>query len=186
MNGYLSRLEKSADIGFKIFSIVAICFGGLRYFQERDEIARDEAISRSLSYIEDYGSARYVGARLALYDFWADRQALVRLLTSGGISDRVYQTALEQNVFRPNADDAIREALVLLDNFYSQVTFCNRTGLCNSKILNDFFCQTAQSEAVAYGPFFDHLATQTGDSNLGRDLDAFSESCTKTTTGTDG
>lgn len=177
MSTRLSRLDKAADIGFKVFSIVAICFGGLRYFQERDEISQKEALGRSLSYIEEFGSKRYVEARLALHDFWSEHPTLVQMLTNGQISERVYRAALRQEVFRHEADHQIREALLLLDNFYSQVAFCHRTQLCETTILNEFFCQVAKSEAVAYVPFFDRMAAATGDSDLGRDLLDFSANC---------
>lgn len=177
MSTALTRLDRIADIGFKLFSIVAICFGGLRYFQEREEAARNDALGRSLSYIEDYGSKRYVDARLTLYDFWTDRPMLVKMLTSGGISDRVYHAALNQDVFRAGEDVRIREALVLLDNLYSQIAFCHSTGLCDAKVLTEFFCPVARSEAIAYGPFFSHMAAGTGDSDLGRELEGFARDC---------
>jgi len=106
----ISRFEKITDIGFKIFSIAAICFGGVRYFQERDQIAQSDAQARSISYIEEYGSERYVAARLALHDFWTERPQLVQMLSNGGISQRVYQTALKQYVFRALGEDQISES----------------------------------------------------------------------------
>ncbi|WP_170764590.1 hypothetical protein [Ruegeria lacuscaerulensis] len=177
MSLQLSRFDKIADISFKVFSVVAICFGGIRYFQERGEIVEKEAQSRSLSYIEEYGSERYVAARLTLHEFWSERPALVQLLTNGRISERAYRAALSQEVFRHKADHQIREALILLDNFYSQVAFCHRAELCDRTILNEFFCQVAQSEAVAYLPFFDRMAAETGDSDLGDDLSDFGAHC---------
>jgi hypothetical protein len=177
LNKQLDRTDKLADIGFKVFSIAALCFGGLRYFQERDAAVRTEALGRSLSYIEDYGSERYLKTRLTLHDFWSDHPELVQLLTRGGISERVYRAALSQEVFRTEDDRKIREALVLLDNFYSQVAFCHNTGLCDATILNQFFCPTAQSEAIAYMPFFERLAAKSGDTDLGRDLSEFSRHC---------
>ncbi|GAA4226634.1 hypothetical protein GGQ68_004802 [Sagittula marina] len=177
MSALSSRLEMIADVGFKVFSIVAICFGGLRYFQEREEIAQTDALSRSLSYIEEYGSERYVGARLDLHDFWVEHPQLVELLSSGGISERVYRAALSQDVFRSGAHRHIREPLILLDNLYSQVAFCFRSDLCEAKILTEFFCPIARTEAVAYAPFFERMTLETGDRDLGRDLSEFGSNC---------
>lgn len=171
------HIEKIVDISFKAFSIIAICFGGLRYFQDRERAEQNEALGRSLSYIEEYGSERYVKARLNLHDFWSAHPQLVQLLTSGAISERIYRAALSQEVFRHEADFELREPLVLLDNFYSQVAFCHRTQLCDVKVLNQFFCPIAQSEAVAYAPFFDRMAEATGDRGLGRELEKFGAQC---------
>lgn len=186
MSAPLSRLEMIADVGFKVFSVVAICFGGIRYFQERAEIAQTDALSRSVSFIEEYGNERYVGARLALHDFWVGHPQLVELLSNGGISERVYRAALSQDVFRPKADREIREALILLDNLYSQVVFCHRTDLCDAKILTEFFCPIAQTEAVAYAPFFERMALETGDRDLGRDLSEFGSNCILTSQSSGG
>lgn len=177
MSALLVRADKFADIGFKVFSIAALCFGGLRYFQERDEAVHKETLGRSLSYIEEYGSERYLAARLTLHDFWGDHPELVQLLTSGEISERVYRAALSQEVFRNDDDRQIRGALILLDNFYSQIAFCYRTELCDATILSQFFCPVAQSEAVAYLPFFEQMAAKTGDVDLGRDLADFGGQC---------
>ena len=177
MSKKLARVDYVTDIGFKFFSIVAICFGGLRYFQEREEAVQNEALDRSLTYIEEYGGERYLAARLALHDFWSSHPELVQFLTQSGIPERVYRAALSQEVFRFKADSEIHEALLLLDNFYSQIAFCHRSDLCDANVLTEFFCPVARSEAVAYAPFFDRMAAETGDSDLGRDLEVFRQAC---------
>ncbi len=161
----------------KVIGLVVAMIGVGKYYTDRTDAQANAARARSLSFIETYASNPLLGAREQLYGFWTEQPELVQIFGNETLNARQYGAMLSATVFRRNGDDAIRQPLILLDNFYSQINFCDKGGLCDPVILRDYFCATSRRNAVAYGPFYARLAERTGDSSLGADLQSFAAGC---------
>jgi hypothetical protein len=167
----------SLDDFTKILGIAAIMVGVGKYFYDKAETAAHDKQVRSILYIETWGSEPLLGAREALYDFWAAQPDLIAVFEAESFSARQYKTMLAATLFRNDADWAIRTPLLLLDNFYSQMSFCSKSGLCDHNILDNYFCHMTQKNSVAYTPFYDRIRLATGDRGIGEEMNIFTQSC---------
>lgn len=168
----------SLDHLLKVLTLVAAMAGVGRYFYDKVESADHERRARAISYIERYADATMLEARQMLYEFWVVQPDLVQVLRAEEISARSYRSMLQASVFRHNADLPIQKALLQLDSFYSQLSYCRSGELCDAGILDAYFCRSARKDAVAYAPFFARLHDRSGDLQLGSGLAEFAAACT--------
>lgn len=171
------RRSLSLDDLTKLIGVVAVIVGVGKYFYDKAETAAHDAQARSIAYIEAWGAGPLLGAREALYDFWAAQPDLIAVFGSEALSARQYRTMLSASLFRTDADAAIRAPLLQLDNFYSQMSFCAKSGLCDRGILDAYFCHVTHKNVTAYAPFYDRIRAATGDHGIGAEMVAFAESC---------
>ncbi len=161
----------------KMLGVAVAVIGVGKYFYDKAEAAAHEAQARAISYIEAYGSDPVLGAREALYGFWADQPELVKIFGTEALSERQYQAMLSASLFRSDKDVQIRAPLLLMDNFYSQMSFCAKAELCDRAILDSYFCEITQKNVVAYGPFYERVRGVTGDGGIGAEMAAFAALC---------
>lgn len=171
------RLAFSLDDLTKLLGVAAVIVGLGKYFYDKVEAAAHDAQARSISYIEDWGAEPLLGAREALYDFWADQPDLIAVFGAEALSARQYKTMLSASLFRAGADAGIRAPLLLLDNFYSQMSFCTKSGLCDRPILDAYFCHMTRKNVIAYAPFYERIREATGDHGIGAEMVTFAEGC---------
>ncbi|MBZ4021667.1 hypothetical protein CKO11_04230 [Rhodobacter sp. TJ_12] len=171
------RARITLDDLTKFLGVIALVLGGGKYFYDKAEAAAHEAQSRSIAYIEAWGAEPLLGARETLYDFWAGQPDLISVFGTEALSRRQYAMMLQASLFRTNADAPIRAPLLVLDNFYSQMSFCARAGLCDRAILDAYFCHVTRKNVVAYTPFYDRIRAATGDRGIGRDMQGFAQDC---------
>lgn len=167
----------SLDDLTKMLGVAVAVIGVGKYFYDKAEAAAHEAQARSISYIEAYGSDPVLSAREALYGFWADQPELVKIFGSEALSERQYNSMLSASLFRKNTDAQIRAPLLLMDNFYSQMSFCAKAGLCDREILDSYFCDVTAKNVVAYAPFYTRVREVTGDHGIGAEMAVFAEGC---------
>ncbi len=170
--------EMDIDTLAHIFTLVVAVAGMAKFFYDQDQAWKAENRERAITYINSYTEEPLLGARQTLYDFWASQPDLVAMLRSQSLTPRNYAAMLAASVFRTGADAPIREPLLVLDSFYSQVSFCESGGLCDTGIIDRYFCDHARRDVQAYAPFFEHLRTQSGDTRIGRELENFAARCT--------
>lgn len=161
----------------KLLGVLVAVAGVGKYFYDKAEATAHEAQARAISYIEAYGSDPVLGAREALYDFWVGQPELIRIFGSESLSERQYHSMLGASLFRTDADATIRGPLLMLDNFYSQMSFCVQSEICDQEILDSYFCDMTRKSTIAYAPFYDRLRDVTGDSGIGAEMQRFAESC---------
>lgn len=171
------RRSFSLDDLTKLIGVLAVIVGVGKYFYDKAETAAHDAQARSISYIEAWGAGPLLGAREALYDFWAAQPDLIAVFGTEALSARQYKTMLSASIFRTDADAAIRAPLLLLDNFYSQMSFCTKSGLCDRTILDAYFCHVTRKNVTAYTPFYERIREATGDHGIGAEMVAFAQSC---------
>lgn len=174
--GFVVRMLTLDGIA-KVVGLVVAIFGIGKFFSDRAESAAAATRARSIGYVESYAAPTLLDARQKLYAFWATEPGLVSALGSGALSERQYAAMLQAAVFRPGKDTAVREPLLILDSFYGQLSFCRKSGLCDTAILDSYFCEVSRRNAMAYRPFYDRLAEVTGDSSIGRELQSFAAAC---------
>ncbi|QDC10831.1 hypothetical protein FHY55_17020 [Oceanicola sp. D3] len=170
--------EMDIDTLAHLFTLVVAVAGMAKFFYDQDQALKAENRARAITYINAYTEEPLLGSRQALYDFWAGQPELVAMLRKQSLTPRNYAAMLAASVFRTGAEEPIREPLLVLDSFYSQVSFCESGGLCDTGIIDSYFCTHARRDAQAYAPFFEHLRSQSGDTRIGRELDAFAARCT--------
>lgn len=149
-----------------------------KYFFDHAAARDNAARTRAISYVEAYAKEPLLGARQQLYSFWSEQPGLVQILGEESISERQYAAMLNASVFRAGTDVSIREPLLLLDSFYSQISFCRASALCDAAITDAYFCQVSRRNAVAYAPFYTRLTEVTGDMSIGAELQNFAKACT--------
>ena len=171
------RWAISLDDLTKILGVAAVIVGVGKYIYDKVETAAQEAQERSISYIEAWGDEPLLGARESLYSFWVGQPDLIAVFGAEALSTRQYKTMLTASVFRSGADGQIRAPLLLLDNFYSQMSFCAKSGLCDQQILAEYFCSMTRKNVVAYSPFYDRIRDTTGDHGIGAEMAVFAKSC---------
>lgn len=177
--GARAKPRISLDDLTKLFGLLVALIGVGKYFYDKSEAAAHEAQARSIAYIERWGGEPMLGAREALFDFWSAQPDLIRVFGTEALSPRQYRSLLAASLFRQGADSSIRTPLLLLDNFYSQMSFCAQSGLCDRTILDAYFCTTTHKNVVAYMPFYDRIREATGDSSVGTEMAAFAQDCPK-------
>jgi hypothetical protein len=161
----------------RVLALVAAVASVGKFFYDRAERNAQLASERSVEYIESYADDPMISAREQLYSFWAGEPRLIAVFQNEALSTRQYSALLSATIFRADLDLGIRQPLLLLDSFYSQITFCLNAELCDKEILQSYFCRNAQQSAKAYAPFYKRLANQTGDPGLGTDLQVFASGC---------
>lgn len=173
-----------ADEGTKKFETLAAAltavlalFGVGQYFYDTAAARVNDKKERSISYIEQYAESDLLSAREKLADFWSEQPELVGIFRIETISRRSYGALLSASVFRTSKDVPIQQALLQLDNFFTQVGFCRSSGLCNPELLDSYFCDTAQKYAFVYEPFFDRISERTGDTSIGKEISNYSVAC---------
>jgi hypothetical protein len=171
------RKRLNLDDLTKLLGIGVAVLGFGKYFYDKAEAEAHEAQALSITYIESYGSDPMLGAREALYDFWIDQPELIKIFGSEEFSERQYRAIISSSLFRKNTDTAIRAPLLLLDNFYSQMSFCAKTGLCDKSILDAYFCRETKKNVVVYTPFYNRVREATGDQGIGAEMVAFADVC---------
>ena len=170
--------EVDIDTLAHLFTLVVAVAGMAKFFYDQDQAEKAENRARAITYINAYTEEPLLGARQALYDFWASQPDLVAMIRSQQLTPRNYAAMLQASVFRTGAEAPVREPLLVLDSFYSQVSFCESGGLCDTGIIDSYFCEHARRDAQAYAPFFAHLRNQSGDTRIGRELEALADRCT--------
>ncbi|MBY6048351.1 hypothetical protein [Vannielia litorea] len=172
--------EMDIDTLAHIFTLVVAVAGMAKFFYDQDQATKAENRERAITYINAYTEDPLLGTRQSLYDFWAGQPELVAMMRGQQMTPRNYAAMLQASVFRTGAAEPIREPLLVLDSFYSQVSFCESAGLCDTAIIDRYFCEHARRDAQAYAPFFAHLRTQSGDTRIGVELANFAGRCTPT------
>lgn len=167
----------SLDDLTKILALVVAVIGVAKYFYDKAETAQTDRRARAIGYIERYADPEILASRQSLHDFWTGQPELVAVFREESLSERNYLMMLKASVFRQNADTEIHRPLLLLDNFYSQISYCRSAALCDLDVLDAFFCSVAKKDAVAYGPFFDRLRERSGDQSLGKTLISYARVC---------
>ncbi|WP_162933021.1 hypothetical protein [Roseovarius sp. EL26] len=161
----------------KVVTLTIAVFGVAQYVYDRVDARSNDKKSRSISYIEQYANADMLEARHTLADFWSRQQGLVGVFRNTSVTQRTYGALLDASVFRNDLDGGIQPALLKVDSFYTQVGFCRSSGLCEAKLLDAYFCETAQKYGFVYGPFYERISDRTGDTSVGRELQAYAGEC---------
>lgn len=160
-----------------LFSIAVALFGVGQYVYDTMNSRIDDRKERSIAYIERFGDGDMLMAREDLAQFWADHPSLIAALGASSISARSYNAILSASIFKSKSDINIQSSLLKIDNFFTQVGFCKSSGLCDSVLVDKYFCLTAQKYAFAYGPFFEQISSRTGDASIGEKLEQYSIDC---------
>ncbi|NPD16736.1 hypothetical protein HOY34_16210 [Xinfangfangia sp. D13-10-4-6] len=161
----------------KMVGLLVAVIGIWKYFYDHAAARENAAQARAIGYVESYAKEPLLGARQQLYTFWSTQPDLVNVLAEHSLSERQYAAMLTASVFRSDGDIAIREPLLLLDSFYSQISFCRASGLCDAAITDAYFCRVSKRNAVAYAPFYTRLAAVTGDTSIGAELQSYASLC---------
>jgi hypothetical protein len=165
------------EYALKILAAAVAIFGVWKYFLDRaQEIDRD-ALLRSLSYVEAYGSGELLGARENLFDFWIAHQEDVAVLLGEGVSRRSYSNFL--NSAFEEAEDSVDlyQAVYQVTYLFDQVHFCRSSGLCREEILEAYFCPIATRFISTYSPIIERNRSSSGIETFGAGLEAFATAC---------
>lgn len=167
----------SIDSAAKIAGVIAVIVGVFEYWRDKSDEQIAAASQRSLSYVAEFGSMEMKVHRMALIDYWSGNSVMIRLINEKGISSRAYTSFLLNSIhLDEDAGDIIGAALSISDLF-DQVWFCRQESLCNTSILDQFFCDYSRNFSYIYKPLLEETRTLSGSSQLGYGVQRFSDLC---------
>lgn len=165
------------DLTLKIVATLIAIFGVWKYFAEKDAAATAAAKARSIGFIERYASSDMRGAREALFSFWLAQESFVDHIRSNAITQREYGNFVRFSFPRYGDRKAMQSALFSLANLYDQVFHCRAAGICDSAILDEYFCPIAAQQQRIYGPFYEILRAGVASTDFGLSLQRYRDSC---------
>ncbi len=174
----MSEARKSAiELALKIIAILIAAFGIWQYFAEKEGAQAAAAKERSIAYIEGFASPDMGSAREVLFSFWLSQESFVRHIQSNAITERSYVKFIHFAFSHYDDRNEMLSALFLLANMYDQIFYCREAGICDTIILDDYFCPIATKQLAVYGPFYKILSGSVGSTDFGSGLKKYAGSC---------
>jgi hypothetical protein len=163
------------DLSLKIVATLIAAFGVWKYFADRTAAADAEAQARALRYIERFGSAEIVAARMTLLEFWRDNPEYLAYVAAGSITRRERDNFVRATYSQHDNRSEIDGALFRMAALFDEIAYCRTAGICGNHILDEFFCGYTSRFADVYAPFFSILSA--GMAPMDGGLTLFNKNC---------
>lgn len=160
---YFLRNRVAIDAASKIGGVCLLIFYVAQYSVEIFRTNQRDALSASISYIKRFADAEILDARLALLAFWGDRANLAQLAVSGTLSSESFGYAMLTEL------EMAPETLARLNRigyFFDELYYCKESRICNSEVVERFFCP----HAIGYERTYFHFLRESEAQIIGRDL----------------
>lgn len=167
------------ELALKIVTICIALFGIWKYFSDRNAVVVAEQKARSLTYIDRFSSPELVEARSELLAFWKDYPKFIAFIRENEISTRAYRNFVQATYPSYKNSHEIDSALFRLLLVFDEISYCRDSGLCDLRILDDFFCSYVTRYARVYGPFYEKLSSDIGAVHMDRRLQGFARECNR-------
>lgn len=165
------------EYSLKIVAALAAAFGVWKFFLDKEQSVSRDALLRSLSYIQAYGSGEHLQAREYLFDFWVSHQSDVKYLMKEPISHRVYSNFLNTAFEEAENSKYLYQAIFKVTYLFDQVYFCSSRSLCDRESLDAYFCPVAVRFLSVYRPIIERDRSSSGIETYGAGLELFVTSC---------
>lgn len=131
----------------KIVAVLAVFFYVAQYTNDIFRANVKAQQTEALSYIDRFSSGQVLEGRIRMLEFLSARRELAEFLSSGSMSagNRNYIIVSELE-----ADQAAFNSLRRIGYFFDELSFCHSSEVCDSAILEEFFCEHVIGYERAY------------------------------------
>jgi hypothetical protein len=165
------------EFALKVIATAIAAFGVWKYFADRSAAAAAEAKARSLGYIERFAGKDIVEARAELLQFWKSYPEFASVARQGDLTKREYANFVRAIYPAHPRRIELDQALFRMLTFYDEAAYCREAGLCDSEILDSFFCTHVTRHMRVYEPFYQRLSDEIGSRSLDQNLRRFGAGC---------
>lgn len=167
------------DISLKVVATAIAVFGVLTFFLDRSQTRMTSEKNMSLSFIGKFASADVIKARNRLLVYWQDYPDFVEYSRANSFSPREYANFVRATY--PSRDDraAVDEALFRMQVFFDELSYCYFSSICDTDIIEDYFCDYVVMFSNVYGAFYGLLAEEIGSKPLDQKILRLSSHCAR-------
>lgn len=172
----MSQKDK-IDVILKVIATIIAIFGVWKYFDGRSQAEIVAAQERSLGYVERFGDSTLVGARRQLLNFWQEYPQVGGAILDGTMTSNSYRMFVSR-FYRsyPNRKD-LDNALFRITVFFDELYYCRNSSVCDSSILDSYFCDYAERFSSAYAPFYEIISNELGSRPVNARLTDLAATC---------
>lgn len=166
----LDQWEKISSIMLSVISALAIVSGGtftlIEYYDHKNNIKQ----SSSLALVSEYHSQDFIKYREKLDESWEiGYPVLIDILKSNTDKTKAYQEFVIALVKKEEITSEVNNIM----NFYERIAICVNSGLCNKKIIDDFFIKNGRTFFRKYYPYVCLLRERWNDESIWKNIESY-------------
>jgi hypothetical protein len=132
--------SKRIDTISKTAGVILAFFWIAQYTIDLIRSNNAEKKNETITYIKRFSEGDLLDARMYFLEFWHERDEFARRSIGGEISLQNYEYILIDQI---DKNEKFRKNLRKIGYFFDELYQCNMSGLCDTRISNEYFCDHA-------------------------------------------